>query len=72
MIYFLNRPYTKEEKDSENNLKNSPTRNLANGKNSITGRCLENMDYSNKAIKDIIRHHLERTTGGSGNDLIVI
>lgn len=39
---------------------------MVNGKNFIQE------PYSTKAIKDIIRHHLERTTGGSGKTQSII
>lgn len=51
---MFDRSYTKEEKEEENNKKSSPTKPFKNGENSA------------KAMKDFIRHHLERTTGGSG------
>lgn len=47
--------YTKEEKEEDNNKKSSPNKAYRNAENSA------------KMIRDIIRHHLERTTGGSGN-----
>lgn len=49
--------YTKEEKDDDNIRKSSPTKDYRNAENSA------------RMIRDIIRHHLERTTGGSGKFL---
>lgn len=46
--------YTKEEKELDNNRKSSPTKAYRNAENSA------------RMIRDLIRHHLERTTGGSG------
>lgn len=54
------RSYTKEEKEQENNKRSSPTKPLRNTDNSI------------KAVKDMIRHHLERTTGGSEFDGLIL
>lgn len=54
------RSYTKEEKEEENNKKSSPTKPFKNGENSA------------RAMKDFIRHHLVRTTGGSGNYISVV
>ncbi|KAF5272838.1 hypothetical protein FQR65_LT00434 [Abscondita terminalis] len=54
------RSYTKEEKEQENNKRSSPTKPLRNTDNSI------------KAVKDMIRHHLERTTGGSELDGLIL
>lgn len=51
---ICSRPFTKEEKEQENNKRSSPIKNLKITDNSI------------KAVKDMIRHHLDRTTGGSG------
>ncbi|KAF2899152.1 hypothetical protein ILUMI_07023 [Ignelater luminosus] len=54
------RSYTKEEKEQENNKRSSPTKPLRNADNSM------------KAVKDMIRHHLERTTGGSELDGLIL
>ncbi|XP_031335560.1 uncharacterized protein LOC116165347 isoform X3 [Photinus pyralis] len=54
------RSYTKEEKEQENNKRSSPTKPLKNPDNSIRG------------VKDMIRHHLERTTGGSELDGLIL
>ncbi|XP_017780230.1 PREDICTED: bromodomain-containing protein 4 isoform X7 [Nicrophorus vespilloides] len=54
------RSYTKEEKDQENTKKSSPTKALRNTENSV------------KIMKDMIRHHLERTTGGSEFDGLIL
>ncbi|KAK5639063.1 hypothetical protein RI129_011555 [Pyrocoelia pectoralis] len=54
------RSYTKEEKDQENNKRSSPVKPLRNPDNSI------------RAVKDMIRHHLERTTGGSEFDGLIL
>lgn len=50
--------YTKEEKELDNNRKSSPTKAYRNAENSA------------RMIRDLIRHHLERTTGGSGTENI--
>ncbi|XP_057652769.1 proteoglycan 4 isoform X12 [Diorhabda carinulata] len=52
--------YTKEEKDDDNNRKSSPTKAYRNAENSV------------RMIRDIIRHHLERTTGGSEMDGLIL
>ncbi|KAF5294825.1 hypothetical protein FQA39_LY00309 [Lamprigera yunnana] len=54
------RSYTKEEKEQENNKRSSPTKPLRNADNSI------------KVVKDMIRHHLERTTGGTELDGLIL
>lgn len=41
---------------------------VCNDKNYIHGRGRDSVDA--RVIKDMIRHHLERTTGGSGNTFI--
>lgn len=62
-MLFFSRSYTKDEKEQENNKRNSPTKNASIGR----GR-QESADNSQsaRAIREMIRHHLERTTGGSG------
>lgn len=50
---MTNKSYTKEDKDEDNNRKSSPTKAYRNAENNA------------RMIRDIIRHHLERTTGGS-------
>lgn len=63
-LYLLcYRSYTKEEKEQENNKRNSPTKAVNNDK-AFIGRGRDSVDA--RVIKDMIRHHLERTTGGSG------
>lgn len=52
---MTHKSYTKEEKEDDNNRKSSPTKAYRNAENSA------------RMIRDIIRHHLERTTGGTGN-----
>ncbi|XP_022915585.1 nuclear protein MDM1 isoform X8 [Onthophagus taurus] len=54
------RAYTKEEKDQENTKKSSPTKALRNAENSA------------RMVRDMIRHHLERTTGGSEFDGLIL
>lgn len=49
------RSYTKEEKEEANNKRASPTKPYKDGENSV------------RMMKDFIRHHLQRTTGGSGS-----
>lgn len=51
---MAHKSYTKEEKEEDNNKKSSPSKAYRNAENSA------------RMIRDIIRHHLERTTGGSG------
>lgn len=51
---MTHKSYTKEEKEEDNNRKSSPTKAYRNAENSA------------RMIRDIIKHHLERTTGGSG------
>ncbi|XP_030746311.1 uncharacterized protein LOC115875081 isoform X3 [Sitophilus oryzae] len=51
--HMTNKSYTKEDKDEDNNRKSSPTKAYRNAENNA------------RMIRDIIRHHLERTTGGS-------
>lgn len=51
------RPITKEEKEKENNKKSSPTK----GQGKFPGHALPiGLDFKRK---NIVRHHLERTTG---------
>ncbi|XP_066258966.1 micronuclear linker histone polyprotein isoform X7 [Euwallacea similis] len=52
--------YTKEDKDEDNNRKSSPTKAYRNAENNA------------RMIRDIIRHHLERTTGGSELDGLIL
>nr|CAH7739301.1 unnamed protein product [Callosobruchus chinensis] len=52
--------YTKEEKEDDNNRKSSPTKAYRNAENSA------------RMIRDIIRHHLEKTTGGSEFDGLIL
>ncbi|XP_072401823.1 uncharacterized protein [Diabrotica undecimpunctata] len=52
--------FTKEEKEDDNNRKSSPTKAYRNAENSA------------RMIRDIIRHHLERTTGGSDLDGLIL
>ncbi|GJQ68039.1 hypothetical protein Trydic_g10671 [Trypoxylus dichotomus] len=54
------RAYTKEEKEQENTKKSSPT------------KAQRNADNSAKMVRDMIRHHLERTTGGSELDGLIL
>ncbi|ERL94764.1 hypothetical protein D910_12038 [Dendroctonus ponderosae] len=49
----MTKSYTKEDKEEDNNRKSSPTKAYRNAENNA------------RMIRDIIRHHLERTTGGS-------
>ncbi|KAJ8980720.1 hypothetical protein NQ317_019215 [Molorchus minor] len=57
---MTHKSYTKEEKEDDNNRKSSPTKAYRNAENSA------------KMIRDIIRHHLERTTGGSEFDGLIL
>ncbi|CAG9816710.1 unnamed protein product [Phaedon cochleariae] len=50
---MAHKTYTKEEKEDDNNRKSSPTKAYRNAENSA------------RMIRDIIKHHLEKTTGGS-------
>ncbi|CAH0562719.1 unnamed protein product [Brassicogethes aeneus] len=52
--------YTKEEKEEDNNKKSSPSKAYRNAENNA------------RMIRDIIRHHLERTTGGSELDGLIL
>ncbi|KAL3290190.1 hypothetical protein HHI36_023549 [Cryptolaemus montrouzieri] len=52
--------YTKREKDEDNNKRSSPTKAERNAENSA------------RLIRDIVRHHLERTTGGSEFDGLIL
>ncbi|KAK9751899.1 Nuclear protein MDM1 [Popillia japonica] len=54
------RAYTKEEKEQENTKKSSPT------------KAQRNADNSAKMVRDMIRHHLERTTGGGELDGLIL
>lgn len=54
---MTHKSYTKEEKDEDNNNKSSPSKAVQNAENAA------------RIVKDMIRHHLERTTGGSGSFL---
>lgn len=53
------RPITKEEKEKENNKKSSPTK--AAGR--FPGHALPLGNIPESKRKNIVRHHLERTTG---------
>lgn len=55
----MTKSYTKEDKEEDNNRKSSPTKAYRNAENNA------------RMIRDIIRHHLERTTGGSGKICVV-
>ncbi|XP_018568607.1 actin cytoskeleton-regulatory complex protein PAN1 [Anoplophora glabripennis] len=57
---MTHKSYTKEEKEDDNNRKSSPTKAYRNAENSA------------RMIRDIIRHHLERTTGGSEFDGLIL
>ncbi|KAF7268517.1 hypothetical protein GWI33_018394 [Rhynchophorus ferrugineus] len=48
--HMTNKSYTKEDKEEDNNRKSSPTKAYRNAENNA------------RMIRDIIRHHLERTT----------
>ncbi|XP_060516044.1 uncharacterized protein LOC132695664 isoform X7 [Cylas formicarius] len=52
----MTKTYTKDEKDDDNNRKSSPNKAYRNAENNA------------RMIRDIIRHHLERTTGGPVSD----
>ncbi|XP_044765244.1 nuclear protein MDM1 isoform X2 [Coccinella septempunctata] len=52
--------FTKREKDEDNNKRSSPTKAERNAENSA------------RLIRDIVRHHLERTTGGSELDGLIL
>lgn len=65
ILSVLVRPYTKEEKEEENNKKSSPSKGVTHTSHR-KGR--DSIDNSSRAVRDIIRHHLERTTGGSGTN----
>ncbi|KAK9889228.1 hypothetical protein WA026_004504 [Henosepilachna vigintioctopunctata] len=52
--------YTKREKDEDNNKRSSPSKAERNAENSA------------RLIRDIVRHHLERTTGGSEFDGLIL
>lgn len=55
----MTKTYTKEDKEEDNNRKTSPTKAYRNAENNA------------RMIRDIIRHHLERTTGGSGKLMVI-
>ncbi|KAJ8955367.1 hypothetical protein NQ318_003464 [Aromia moschata] len=57
---MTHKSYTKEEKEDDNNRKSSPTKAYRNAENSA------------RMIRDIMRHHLERTTGGSEFDGLIL
>jgi hypothetical protein len=52
--------YTKEEKEVDNNNKTSPSKAARNAENSA------------RIVRDMIRHHLERTTGGTEFDGLIL
>ncbi|KAL1493390.1 hypothetical protein ABEB36_011452 [Hypothenemus hampei] len=56
----MTKSYTKEDKEEDNNRKSSPTKAYRNAENNA------------RVIRDIIRHHLERTTGGSELDGLIL
>lgn len=56
---FFSRSCTKDEKNDENTKKTSPTKGMRGD------------DQSAKMIRDMFRHHLERTTGGSELDGLI-
>uniref|UniRef100_A0AAR5P0V3 Nuclear protein MDM1 n=1 Tax=Dendroctonus ponderosae TaxID=77166 RepID=A0AAR5P0V3_DENPD len=56
----MTKSYTKEDKEEDNNRKSSPTKAYRNAENNA------------RMIRDIIRHHLERTTGGSELDGLIL
>ncbi|XP_050313502.1 uncharacterized protein LOC126748365 isoform X12 [Anthonomus grandis grandis] len=56
----MTKSYTKEDKEEDNNRKSSPTKAYRNAENNA------------RMIRDIIRHHLERTTGGSEFDGLIL
>ncbi|XP_076262595.1 uncharacterized protein LOC143197763 isoform X4 [Rhynchophorus ferrugineus] len=58
--HMTNKSYTKEDKEEDNNRKSSPTKAYRNAENNA------------RMIRDIIRHHLERTTGGSELDGLIL
>ncbi|KAJ8918741.1 hypothetical protein NQ315_015061 [Exocentrus adspersus] len=57
---MAHKSYTKEEKEDDNIRKSSPTKAYRNAENSA------------RMIRDIIRHHLERTTGGPDFDGLIL
>ncbi|XP_049826735.1 uncharacterized protein LOC109608782 isoform X2 [Aethina tumida] len=57
---MTHKSYTKEEKEEDNNKKSSPSKAYRNAENNA------------RMIRDIIRHHLERTTGGSELDGLIL
>ncbi|CAH1121841.1 unnamed protein product [Ceutorhynchus assimilis] len=56
----MTKTYTKEDKEEDNNRRSSPTKAYRNAENNA------------RMIRDIIRHHLERTTGGSELDGLIL
>ncbi|XP_045482390.1 nuclear protein MDM1 isoform X2 [Harmonia axyridis] len=52
--------FSKREKDEDNNKRSSPTKADRNAENSA------------RLIRDIVKHHLERTTGGSEFDGLIL
>ncbi|XP_060516039.1 uncharacterized protein LOC132695664 isoform X2 [Cylas formicarius] len=56
----MTKTYTKDEKDDDNNRKSSPNKAYRNAENNA------------RMIRDIIRHHLERTTGGPDFDGLIL
>ncbi|RZB39839.1 nuclear protein MDM1, partial [Asbolus verrucosus] len=57
---MTHKSYTKEEKEVDNNNKTSPSKAARNAENSA------------RIVRDMIRHHLERTTGGSELDGLIL
>ncbi|XP_063929152.1 nuclear protein MDM1 isoform X1 [Zophobas morio] len=57
---MTHKSYTKEEKEVDNNNKTSPSKAARNAENSA------------RIMRDMIRHHLERTTGGSELDGLIL
>ncbi|XP_015833584.1 nuclear protein MDM1 isoform X6 [Tribolium castaneum] len=57
---MTHKSYTKEEKEVDNNNKTSPSKAARNAENSA------------RIVRDMIRHHLERTTGGSEFDGLIL
>ncbi|XP_044256854.1 uncharacterized protein LOC123006441 isoform X2 [Tribolium madens] len=57
---MTHKSYTKEEKEVDNNSKTSPSKAARNAENSA------------RIVRDMIRHHLERTTGGSEFDGLIL
>jgi hypothetical protein len=57
---MTHKSYTKEEKEVDNNNKTSPSKAARNAENSA------------RIVRDMIRHHLERTTGGTEFDGLIL